>query len=218
MPVEENESRCFVLLPDGMPVRKRLFDLVVLVLTLPIWLVLLALAALVVRLCIGKPLMYYQWRQGYLGRKFRFTKFRTMTDEKDVAGNLLSDEQRMTRVGVLLRSLSLDEFPQFLLVLQGKMSLVGPRPLPVVYEDRYNEYQRRRFEVYPGVTGWAQVNGRNQLSWEERFVKDVEYVDHWTLRWDIRILARTLFLLLLRTHTRAPGSTLSEPFDPKPKP
>jgi sugar transferase EpsL len=218
MSVEENKSRWFVLFPEGMPVRKRLFDLVVLVLTAPVWLFLLALSALIVRVCIGRPLMYYQWRQGYQGRPFRFAKLRTMTDARDAAGELLPDEQRMTRKGTLLRSLSLDEFPQFLLVLQGKMSLVGPRPLPVVYADRYSEYQRRRFEVYPGVTGWAQVNGRNQLSWEERFVKDVEYVEHWSLRWDIQILIQTLLLMVLRTYTRTPGSTLSAPFDPKSKP
>ena len=166
---------------------KRLLETVIVLLAAPLWLPLVMIVAVVVRLTEGAPVMFRQERAGLRGKPFVMLKFRTMRP-----GNG-SDAERMTRLGRFLRSTSLDELPQLFHVLTGKMSLVGPRPLPTAYLPRYTPEQARRHEVRPGITGWAQVNGRNAISWEEKFRHDVWYVDNHTLLLDIRILFKTVF-------------------------
>jgi lipopolysaccharide/colanic/teichoic acid biosynthesis glycosyltransferase len=184
---------------------KRLLDiagsLLGLVLAGPVMLVL----ALLVRLSLGSPVLYHQPRSGRHGRSFRIIKFRTMRDMHDNQGRLLSDAERLTRLGLFLRRTSLDELPEFMNVLRGDMSLVGPRPLLSAYLDRYTPEQARRHEVRPGITGWAQINGRNTLLWEEKFALDVWYVDHRTLRLDLKILWLTLIRVLRREGINADG-------------
>jgi lipopolysaccharide/colanic/teichoic acid biosynthesis glycosyltransferase len=158
----------------------------------------LAILAGLVRVRLGSPVLFVQVRTGLDGRLFRIYKFRSMTDERDATGDLLPDDQRMTAFGRLLRSTSLDELPELFNVCRGEMSLVGPRPLLPEYLDRYSERQRRRHGVRPGITGWCQINGRNSLSWEEKFELDVWYVEHRTLILDLRILAATLSAVLTR--------------------
>ncbi|WP_019539659.1 sugar transferase [Proteiniphilum acetatigenes] len=140
----------------------------------------------------GAGAFFTQKRPGKEGKIFKVIKFKTMTDERDASGNLLPDKERLTKVGCFVRSTSLDEIPQLLNVIKGDMSLIGPRPLLVQYLPLYNEFQRRRHEVRPGITGWAQVNGRNAISWEQKFEYDVWYVDHISLSLDLKILARTI--------------------------
>ena len=154
---------------------------------------------------LGSPAIFRQQRPGFRGTPFTIYKFRTMTDERDSSGNLLPDAVRMTRFGDLLRSLSLDELPELVNVLAGEMSLVGPRPLRMQYLERYSPEQKRRHDVPPGITGWAQVNGRNSLTWEERFELDVWYVDHWSFWLDIRILCRTLSQVIRRAGVSPEG-------------
>jgi sugar transferase EpsL len=177
---------------------KRFFDLV---LTIPGFLLispLLLILALLVRVFHGSPIFFAQLRPGLNGKPFRMYKFRTMTHARDAAGILLPDNERLTSFGRFLRSSSLDEFPALLNVLKGDMSLVGPRPLLMEYLPLYSPEQNRRHEVRPGMTGWAQVNGRNAISWEEKFRLDAWYVDNWSLWLDIRILAMTMLHVLLR--------------------
>ena len=157
---------------------KRVFDLMAVVATALLWLPVLAVVAALVRWKLGSPVFFRQQRPGYHERIFALIKFRTMTDARDAAGQLLSDAARLTPFGRWLRATSLDELPELLNVLRGEMSLVGPRPLLVEYLPRYEPEQRRRHEVRPGLTGWCQVNGRNALSWEQKFALDVWYVDH----------------------------------------
>ncbi len=159
---------------------------------------LLACLALAVRLGMGSPVLFRDVRPGYKGKPFVLLKFRTMDLTRDSRGHLLPDEQRLTKLGQFLRHFSLDEIPQLWNVWNGEMSLVGPRPLLMEYLGRYTPEQARRHDVKPGMTGWAQVNGRNALSWEERFRLDVWYVDHWSLGLDIRIILRTIRKVLLR--------------------
>jgi lipopolysaccharide/colanic/teichoic acid biosynthesis glycosyltransferase len=153
--------------------------------------VLLAVA-IAIYIRMGSPVLFAQPRPGKNGRIFTFYKFRTMTDECDANGNLLSDEQRLTAFGQFLRQTSLDELPQLWNVLKGDMSVVGPRPLMVEYLTRYSPEQARRHDVKPGITGWAQVNGRNTITWEEKFKLDVWYVEHWNLWLDLKILLQTV--------------------------
>ena len=160
---------------------------------------LLLVVAILVRLKLGSPVLFVQERPGLRGRPFRMVKFRTMTDERDAAGELLPDEQRLTSFGKFLRSSTLDEFPEMWNVLIGEMSVVGPRPLLMRYVPRYSPFQARRMELKPGVTGWAQVNGRNSLSWDEKFALDVWYIDHRTFWLDIKIVVMTFFKVLART-------------------
>jgi lipopolysaccharide/colanic/teichoic acid biosynthesis glycosyltransferase len=185
---------------------KRILDVtgafVVLSLTIP----LLALAALVVRLTMGAPVVYRQTRSGRGGRSFTLLKLRTMRLPTDANGSLvLSDDSRLTAAGRWLRATSLDELPQLWNVLRGDMSLVGPRPLLPEYLSRYSPEQARRHEVLPGITGLAQVSGRNALSWEEKFRLDVWYVDHRSLTLDLWIMCRTLLSLMRRDSIAAPG-------------
>jgi sugar transferase EpsL len=177
---------------------KRLFDLV---LTIPGFLLILPfllIISLFVRVLHGSPIFFSQLRPGQNGNPFCMLKFRTMSNARDAAGNLLPDSERLTSFGRFLRSTSLDEFPSLLNVLKGDMSLVGPRPLLMKYLPLYSPEQSRRHEVKPGITGWAQVNGRNTISWDEKFRLDVWYVDNWSLWLDIRVLAMTMLHVLLR--------------------
>ncbi len=168
--------------------------------------------ALLVRLKLGSPVLFRQQRPGLHGKPFWLLKFRTMTDERDAEGNLLPDAQRLTPFGRFLRATSLDEFPELLNVLKGEMSLVGPRPLLMQYLERYTPEQARRHEVRPGITGWAQVNGRNALSWEEKFALDVWYVDHQSLWLDLKILFLTFWKVFRREGISQEGQATMEEF------
>lgn len=166
---------------------------------------LLAGVAVLVRVRLGSPVLFVQARTGLDGRVFRIYKFRTMSGERDADGALLPDAQRMTSFGRFLRATSLDELPELLNVLKGEMSLVGPRPLLPEYLDLYSDRQRRRHEVRPGITGWCQVKGRNSLTWDEKLELDIWYVDHCSLRTDLRILAATVLTVLARRGINAEG-------------
>lgn len=177
---------------------KRLLDLAIAALGLLLLSPLMALLALLIRVTLGPPVLFRQQRPGLHGKPFTLVKFRTMTDARDAAGELLPDADRVTRLGRFLRSTSLDELPELWNVLRGEMSLIGPRPLLLRYLERYTPEQARRHQVLPGITGWAQVHGRNTLAWEERLAMDVWYVDHCSLWLDMRILATTFRQVLLR--------------------
>ena len=159
----------------------------------------MAATALAIRVSMGSPVLFRQQRPGLRGRPFELVKFRTMTDARDASGAPLPDGRRLTRVGQLIRSTSLDELPQLWNVVRGEMSLVGPRPLLMEYLSRYTSEQARRHDVLPGITGWTQINGRNALQWEAKFALDVWYVDHWSLWLDAKILALTAARLLDRS-------------------
>lgn len=166
---------------------------------------LIAIVAYLVRRNLGSPIFFTQLRPGLGGKPFVMYKFRTMSDARDSEGRLLPDDQRLTRFGQFLRSTSLDELPELWNVIKGEMSLVGPRPLLMKYLELYTPEQARRHEVKPGITGWAQVNGRNALTWEEKFKLDVWYVDNWTLALDLRILWLTLLKVVRRDGISAAG-------------
>jgi len=184
---------------------KRALDLVLVLASAPMWLPLAGLVGLGVLMFLGWPVLFRQVRPGLGGRPFTLLKFRTMTEARDAQGNLLPDEERLTRFGRFLRRTSLDELPELFNVLKGDMSLVGPRPLLMEYLERYSPEQARRHEVRPGITGWAQVNGRNALSWEEKFELDVWYVDHLSLVLDVKILFLTLWKVLKGEGIARPG-------------
>lgn len=192
--------------------RKRLFDLVVIVLLLPIAIPLLMALALTVRCRLGSPVLFRQERPGLFGKPFIILKFRTMSDARDAIGNLLPDGERLTRFGTWLRSTSLDELPELFNVLRGDISLVGPRPLLMRYLDRYTPEQMRRHEVRPGITGWAQVNGRNSLSWADKFRLDNWYVDNKSLALDLRILFLTVQKVLKRDGINEDGQATATEF------
>ena len=160
----------------------------------------------------GAGAFFTQERPGKNERIFRVIKFKTMTDERDAAGNLLPDAQRLTKIGKFIRSTSLDEIPQLLNVIKGDMSLIGPRPLLVQYLPLYNEKQKRRHEIRPGITGWAQVNGRNAISWEEKFELDVWYVEHVSFLLDIKILLKTIYNVFKREGISSDTSVTMEAF------
>lgn len=170
---------------------KRAMDMTITLCGLTLLWPLLALVTLLVRINFGAPVLFCQQRPGMYGRSFMMYKFRTMTDAQDSLGNLLPDAERLTPFGRFLRSTSLDELPELINVLKGEMSLVGPRPLLMEYLPLYSPMQARRHEVHPGITGWAQVNGRNAISWEEKFKMDVWYVDHQSFWLDLKILWMT---------------------------
>ena len=184
---------------------KRVLDLLLVLLAAPFWLPLLLLVALAVLCALGRPVFFTQERAGLGGRPFRIVKFRSMRNGPG------TDAERLTRFGRFLRASSLDEIPELLLVLSGRMSLVGPRPLPTAYLPRYSPEQARRHEVPPGITGWAQVNGRNLLSWEDKFRHDVWYVDHRSLLLDLKILFLTISAVFSHTGISAANeATMSE--------
>jgi len=173
---------------------------------------LLAVVAVLVRVRMGPPVLFRQLRPGREGRPFELTKFRTMTDQRGPDGTLLPDAQRLTALGRFLRRTSIDELPELVNVVRGDMSLVGPRPLLMEYLPRYSAEQARRHEVRPGVTGWTQVNGRNELTWDEKFALDVWYVEHRSTRLDLEILGRTVSQVLSGQGVSAPGHATMEPF------
>jgi lipopolysaccharide/colanic/teichoic acid biosynthesis glycosyltransferase len=184
---------------------KRFFDLLVSVISAPVWGVLVAVVGALIRVLDGPPVFFRQTRPGYKGRPFELMKFRTMTDERDETGELLPDSERIGRLGGFLRKTSLDELPEMLNVLKGDMSLVGPRPLLMEYLGRYSPEQSRRHDVPPGITGWAQVNGRNALSWDDKFALDIWYVDNHSLALDLKILGKTVGQVLSREGISADG-------------
>jgi lipopolysaccharide/colanic/teichoic acid biosynthesis glycosyltransferase len=192
---------------------KRLFDLLLSAIGLLILAVPLALLALQVRRKLGSPVLFIQLRPGLHGRPFRMVKFRTMTDARDATNALLPDAQRLTPFGRFLRASSLDELPGLWNVLRGEMSLVGPRPLLVEYLPLYSPEQARRHEVRPGITGWAQVNGRNAISWADKFALDVWYVDHHSLWLDLRILWLTVRKVVVRDGISAAGEATMPRFE-----
>ena len=206
-----------MLFPPGLPVNKRLFDLVATSLGLFLLSPFILLTALAVRIFLGTPVLFRQKRGGYKGGSFSIYKFRTMTDATDSDGNLLPDSERLTRFGRFLRATSLDELPELINILRGEMSLVGPRPLFVEYLPRYSPEQMRRHDVYPGLTGWAQVNGRNAADWPARFAMDVWYVDHWSLWLDIKIILITVWKVLKREGISQPGQATVEYFMGNPE-
>ena len=175
---------------------------------------LLMVVALLVRAKLGSPILFKQTRPGLHGEPFVTYKFRTMTDACDEKGNLLPDAKRLTQLGGLLRSTSLDELPELFNVIKGEMSLVGPRPLLMQYLERYSPKQARRHEVRPGITGWAQINGRNALSWEEKFKLDVWYVDNQSLWLDLKIIVLTIVKVLRRDGISADGEATMKEFNP----
>ena len=170
------------------------------------------LIAILVKIKLGSPVIFKQKRPGLNGKIFTMYKFRSMTDAKDKNGNLLSDAERLPRFGKVLRATSLDEIPEFINVLKGEMSLIGPRPLLVKYLERYNNEQKRRHNVRPGITGWAQVNGRNAISWEEKFKYDVEYVDKLSFFLDIKIIFFTIKKIVVKEGISQEGNVTMEEF------
>ncbi len=172
---------------------KRLFDFSVALVALILLSPLLLIVSILVAKNLGRPILFQQVRPGLNGKLFTMVKFRTMTDGKDSNGNLLPDSERLTPFGKFLRSTSIDELPELVNVLKGEMSLVGPRPLLMDYLEKYNDHQARRHEVRPGITGWAQVNGRNAIDWEQKFDLDVWYVDNRSFWLDLRIIFLTLY-------------------------
>jgi len=191
---------------------KRLFDVTVAAVLLVVLAPLLLLLAVLVALLLGRPVFFVQQRPGRHGRPFQLIKFRTMVDARDASGNLLPDAQRLTRFGRWLRATSLDELPELWNVLKGDMSLVGPRPLLIEYLPLYSPVQARRHEVRPGITGWAQVNGRNDISWEEKFALDVWYVDNQSLLLDLKILLLTMLRVVQRKGISQRGHATAEKF------
>ncbi|MFK8060002.1 MAG: sugar transferase [Polaribacter sp.] len=191
---------------------KRIFDFILSIL----WILLLSPLFITVGICLcftnkGKP-FFFQLRPGKNGKIFKIIKFKTMNDKKDSKGNLLPDVKRLTKIGLFLRKTSLDEIPQLLNVIMGDMSLIGPRPLLPEYMSLYSDFQNRRHKVKPGITGWAQVNGRNLISWEKKFEYDVWYVDQISFFIDIKILFLTLKKVFLREGINLEGQSTTEPF------
>lgn len=182
-----------------------------------LWLIfspVIVMLSMMIGVSIGRPVFFRQMRPGLRGRPFYIVKFRTMTDGRDSSGRFLPDEKRITRFGLLLRSTSLDELPELYNVLKGEMSLVGPRPLLMEYLDRYTPEQFKRHDVKPGITGWAQINGRNAISWDQKFDFDLWYVQNHTLWLDLKILAKTITQALKREGISQPGHVTAEKFNP----
>jgi sugar transferase EpsL len=192
--------------------KKRCFDLALAIPALLLCTPAMLVIALKIRLTMGRGVFYSQQRPGLNGKPFTIYKFRTMTNACDPQGNLLADAQRITRLGRFLRSTSIDELPELFNVLKGDMSLVGPRPLLMQYLDRYTPEQARRHVVKPGITGWAQVNGRNAITWEDKFKFDVWYVGHQSFWLDLKIIAITVWKILKREGISQPGQVTAEEF------
>jgi lipopolysaccharide/colanic/teichoic acid biosynthesis glycosyltransferase len=201
---------------NGIPISKRILDLTLTLLGMVVALPIMAVVACVVWFKGGAPVIFSQERPGYRGKLFRLYKFRTMADMRDGDGQLLPDELRLERWGQVLRSTSLDELPELFNVLKGEMSLVGPRPLLARYLSLYSPEQARRHDAAPGITGWAQVNGRNALAWEDKFKLDVWYVDHWSFWLDLKILAQTVLKVFRREDITQVGQATAEEFTGSP--
>ncbi len=195
-----------------VPISKRIFDLAFTMAGILILSPLLLIICILVGLDYGTPIIFRQMRPGYRGKPFWINKFRTMTNARDANENLLPDRLRITRLGRILRATSLDELPELVNVLRGEMSIVGPRPLLMQYLERYSPEQARRHAVLPGITGWAQVNGRNALTWVEKFTLDVWYVDHWSFWLDIRIIFLTIIKTFRQEGINQPGQATAEEF------
>jgi sugar transferase EpsL len=195
-----------------MPSSKRILDVFVSGIALVALAPILGVLSMLVRWRLGSPILFRQQRTGYRGQIFSCLKFRTMNDDRDDHGELLPDAQRITPLGQFLRNTSLDELPELLNVIRGEMSLVGPRPLLPQYLNRYSQQQMRRHAVKPGITGWAQVNGRNALDWNRKFALDLWYVDHWSLWLDLKILLLTMWKALRREGISQPGHATMEEF------
>lgn len=206
------------LLPKGTPVVKRLMDVALTVPAVVILSPLMLLISIILVLRHGFPILFHQKRPGYRGEIFTIYKFRTMRNLQDDQGHPLPDAKRLTSLGRFLRATSLDELPELINVLKGEMSLVGPRPLLTAYLPLYNQEQSRRHEVLPGITGWAQIHGRNALTWQEKFQLDVWYVDHWSPGLDIKIIALTIVKVLRREGISQPGQATAELFKGNPPP
>jgi len=191
---------------------KRIFDLIIALIGLIILAVPFLIIAVILKLTSKDSVFFKQPRPGKNGNIFHLIKFRTMKNRRDEQGNLLPDEERITKIGKFLRKLSLDELPELWNVLRGELSLVGPRPLLVDYLDRYSPEQARRHEVKPGITGWAQVNGRNAITWEEKFKYDVWYIDNWSLKLDIKIIIMTIMKVIKGEGISQPGQATMEEF------
>jgi sugar transferase EpsL len=196
----------------GFPILKRLIDLILVIPGLILISPILALVAVICRITQGSPILFQQKRPGYHGKIFTLYKFRTMCSPSRMDDVPLPDSRRMTRLGRFLRSTSLDELPELFNILKGDMSLVGPRPLLIAYLNRYSTEQARRHDVMPGLTGWAQVNGRNALSWEDKFQLDLWYVDHWSVWLDIKILFLTFWKVIQREGITPVGEVDVEEF------
>lgn len=191
---------------------KRILDIISSLLAIIILSPLLAVTAVLVKTKLGSPVLFKQERPGKDEKIFTLMKFRTMTDERDENGELLPDEIRLTKFGKFLRSTSIDELPELFNILKGDMSVIGPRPLLVEYIPRYNEHQHRRHEVRPGLSGWAQVNGRNTVSWEDKFDMDVHYVDNYSFAMDVKILFMTVLNVLKKEGISSETSATMEVF------
>mgnify|MGYP004525045831 FL=1 len=191
---------------------KRLIDIICSLIGLILFFPILLEVALLIRINLGSPVFFTQTRLGKDGKEFKMIKFRTMKDSLDKFGQLLPDEQRLTKFGKILRSTSLDELPELINVLKGDMTLVGPRPLLVEYKELYSERQFRRHEVSPGITGWAQINGRNAISWNERFELDVWYVDNISFLLDMKILVMTILKVIKRDGINEQGQASMSKF------
>lgn len=191
---------------------KRTFDVLVSVLALIFLLPILLILSILILIFHGSPILFSQKRPGHKGRPFLIYKFRTMRAGIDASGNSLPDAERLTPLGRFLRASSLDELPELFNVLRGEMSLVGPRPLLMQYLTRYSAEQARRHDVLPGITGWAQINGRNALTWQEKFNLDIWYVDHWSFWLDIKILFLTVWKVIKREGISQPGHATAEEF------
>jgi sugar transferase EpsL len=192
---------------------KRLMDIVVSAVGLIVLCPLLAVTAALIQAKLGSPIFFRQTRPGLNGKPFVILKFKTMSDDRDENGILLPDSQRLSKFGLLIRAMSLDELPELSNVLKGDMSLVGPRPLLMKYLDRYTSEQERRHMVKPGITGWAQINGRNSLSWEDKFKLDVWYIDNWSFWLDVRIILITIKKVLMREGISAAGEETMPEFN-----
>lgn len=192
---------------------KRIFDLLFILILVPIWLPVFIIVFILVRFYMGSPVFYCQSRPGLNGEIFKMYKFRSMTNEKDSEGNLVDAKLRITRFGRFLRSSSFDELPELFNVLKGEMSLIGPRPLRCEYLPFYNEFQSRRHNVKPGITGWAQVNGRNAISWDQKFEFDVFYVDNASFVLDVKILYLTIIRILKKDGINNTNDELMKPFN-----
>lgn len=201
------------IFPANIPLGKRIFDLFVALLGILILSPIYLLISILVGIFHGMPILFKQTRPGYRGEAFQIYKFRTMTNRAAPDGSLLSDAERMTRFGRFLRTTSLDELPELLNILRGEMSLVGPRPLLMQYLPLYNDEQRRRHDVLPGITGWAQINGRNNISWQEKFKLDVWYVDHQSFWVDLKILWRTFAKVFNREDVNMEGEATTTFFE-----
>lgn len=195
-----------------MPWSKRIFDLFFALIALIVLSPVLIVTAILVRIFIGAPILFTQQRPGYKGRPFNIYKFRSMSNRIARDGSLLPDAERLTRFGRILRSLSLDELPELFNILRGEMSFVGPRPLLMEYLPLYSPEQMRRHDAMPGLTGWAQVNGRNALDWPSRFRLDVWYVDHWSFWLDLRIILMTVGKVIAREGVNQAGQSTVEYF------